>query len=395
MTSATRRPRARHRSLLPLLVALVGVVVLFAAPGIANATRIKDLAYVEGVRDNQLIGYGLIVGLDNTGDYGDSEITMQSIVSMLSRMGIRVDANDVRTRNAAAVMVTATLPPFASSGQTLDVLVSSLGNARSIEGGTLLMTPLMGPDGAVYALAQGAVSVGGYSVSVGRANREEKNHVNAGRIPNGAIVEAGVTIDLSSLTEINVILDDSDFTTAVRVADAISTQFGGGQSGSADPTAPSNGIARALDGSTVVVEIPAPFQGEHVAQFVAAIETLDVQRDTVAKVIVNERTGTVVMGGNTTLGEVAVSHGSIEVRVSTGFDASQPNPLGEGETRVLPDTDIDVYEDRAQLMLLPESTTIGDVVSALNALGVTSRDLIAILQAIDAAGALNAKLEIQ
>ena len=373
--------------------ALIVLLALLGMSGEAFATRIKDIAFFEGVRDNQLVGYGLVVGLDGTGDYGNSEMTVQSVVSMLSRLGIKVDESDVQTRNAAAVMVTAELPPFAQSGQELDVTVASMGNARSLEGGTLLMTPLMGPDGNVYALAQGALSLGGYKVTAGSGNRAEKNHANTGRIPAGAIVEQSPGFELDTSGSLRLVLEEPDFTTSVRVARAVSALF--------DPTIPTEdsvqpftGIAEAVDSATVIIQVPQDFQN-YTAQFIALIEELEVERDAIAKVIVNERTGTVVLGKEVSLSEVAVAHGSLSVEVRTSYEASQPNPFGDGDTTMVPNSDVTVEEEPAPLVHIQESATIADVVLALNALGTSSRDLIAILQAIDAAGALNAQLEIQ
>jgi len=359
----------------------------------AGAVRIKDVAAVQGVRDNQLLGYGLVVGLDGTGDYGRAEFTVQSTVSMLSRLGIRVDDGLVQTRNVAAVMVTADLPPFARSGQRLDVTVSSLGNARSLQGGTLVMSPLMGPDGQVYAVAQGSLSLGGYVASDGAGNSRSSTHSNVGRIPEGAIVEQDVSVDLSSQTSIRLILHASDFTTAVAIARRISETFDPSM-GASDTSTPFAGIAEAVDASTVRVEVPEPFQAA-VPQFISILEDLDVEHDTVARVIVNERTGTVVINGNVTVSEVAVAHGNLNVTIARRSRVAQPNAFGAGTTQVVDDGSVNVNEENAAFVTVAESTTIGEVVAALNALGTSSRDLIAILQAIDAAGALHAELVIQ
>ncbi|WP_168210572.1 flagellar basal body P-ring protein FlgI [Persicimonas caeni] len=391
------------------------LALLVMLPADAEAVRIKDIAYVQGVRENQLLGYGLVVGLDGTGDVGRSALTVQSTASMLSRMGIKVDKKKLQTKNVAAVMVTAQLPPFAQSGQKLDVTVSSMGNARSLKGGTLLMSPLRGPDGKIYAMAQGSVSVGGYSASGVGGNSVTKNHVTAGRIPDGALVERSVALDLSQKTEIRLILHQADFTTAVGIARTVSELFAEDEpaqdanaqpdpNAQQDPNAqpaeesdkpePFQGIASATDASTVRVKVPDNFS-DHVPQFIAILERIDVQRSTVAKVIINERTGTVVLGGDVTLGPVAIAHGNLNVAISTDYRASQPNALGAGQTTVTPDSDVSANEqDRALRVVAPEAT-IGDVVAGLNALGATPRDLVAILQAIKSAGALNAKLVIQ
>jgi flagellar P-ring protein precursor FlgI len=399
---------------------LVIFAVAFVAAGLlapeADAARIKDIAYVEGVRDNQLLGYGLVVGLSGTGDYGQAEVTVQSTASMLSRMGIRVDKDKLSSRNVAAVMVTADLPAFARSGQKIDVTVSSIGNARSLQGGQLLVTPLRAADGNVYAVGQGAVSVGGFSARGGAGNSVSKNHVTAGRVPNGALVERDVAIELTGRTELRLILRQPDFTTAVRIARRISQLYGPGNpaaaaqnnagqnsgaqnsgaqnTGSPTDPKPFDGIAQAVDAATVRVTVPDAF-ADHVPQFISAVETLDVQPNSRARVVVNERTGTVVMGGDVRVREVAVAHGNLRVSISTDYGVSQPNPFGQGDTQVVPDQDVAAGEETGALKVVEAGATIGDVVGALNALGATPRDLIAILQAIKTSGALDAELVIQ
>jgi flagellar P-ring protein precursor FlgI len=379
------------------LLATFVAITLF--PSIALSARIKDIAYFEGVRENQLMGYGLVVGLDGTGDYGRSEFTMQSISSMLSRMGIKIDDQRIQTRNAAAVMVTADLPPFARSGQKLDVTVSSLGNARSLQGGTLLMTPLRGPDQKVYAMAQGPLSIGGYEVNAGAGNTRRKNHVTAGRVPNGAIVERGVGFKLQDKEELKLVLNSPDFTTATNVSDAINAEFG------ADD-AP---IAKALNASTIEIGIPED-STDQITQFISGVEVLDVERNREARVVINERTGTVVLGGNVEISEVAVAHENLQVRISTQYQVSQPGPFGQGETAVVPQRDVQVDEETAgegegegqapeeeplNVVAPGDDPTIGDIANALNAVGASPRDLISIIQAIKSAGALNAEIEIQ
>lgn len=379
------------------LLAFAGSM-LWAAP--AHAVRVKDLAYVQGVRANQLLGYGLVVGLAGTGDFGSAEFTVQSTVSMLSRMGIRVEASDVQTRNVAAVMVTAELPPFAASGQEIDVVVSSLGNARSLQGGTLLMTPLRGPDGEVYAIGQGPMTVGGYNVDGGAGTSARSGHTNVGRIPSGAIVERSLDVPFGNEPEIRLFLREPDFTTAVNMAQAIGELFppdasaAAGAADAANGPTPYAGIATAINASTVVVAVPELFS-EAVSQFVALIERVEVTPDAVARVIVNERTGTVVLGGRVRLSEVAVAHGSLSVRVDTEFETSQPRPFGEGSTRVVPNADLQIEEGSSTLRLIRPEPRIEDVVAALNAVGTTPRDLIAILEAVRSAGALHAELVIQ
>ncbi len=394
--------------------------VTFMAP--AHAARVKDISSVQGVRDNKLMGYGLVVGLDSTGDIGLAALTAQTTASMLTRQGIRIDKQKLlQSRNVAAVMVTATLRPFARSGQKLDVTISSIGNARSLQGGTLLVTPLKGPDGNVYALAQGPLSTGGYQAAGPSGNFRVKNHLNVGRIPDGALVERTITVDLSKKKIIRLNLFEPDFVTAVAIAKKISETFPAAKEekkeakAAADPAAaspaaaakdekkkapkeekvPFSGIAAAVDASTIRVEIPEPFQG-NVPQFIAFIEGLEVQRDKSARVVINERTGTVVLGGKVRISTVAIAHGNLNVAVSTELSASQPAAFrGGGDTVVLPNAEVSATEGKGQFRVVKEGATIGDVVSALNAVGVSPRDLIAILQAIKAAGALDARLIIQ
>lgn len=365
------------RKLLFLFTALLLVVMTsgaFAAPTV----RIKDIAKVEGVRDNQLTGYGLVVGLAKTGDSDKTVFTVQSIASMLKSFGITVSAAEIEVKNVAAVMVTATLPPFAPSGSNIDVTVSSLGDAKSLQGGTLLMTPLKAANGAVYAVAQGAVSIGGFSVSAGGSSAG-KNFSTVGRVPNGALVEKEVPTALTDGTTLNLVLQQPDFTTASRVTNAINSRFGL--------------IAGAKDAGRVTVGIPGHYMG-NVVGFVAALEDVLVTPDTVAKVVINERTGTIVMGSDVGISESAVAHGNLQIRIKAGTEVSQPPPMSRGSTVVTPTTDIEVEEPPASLMVLPASANVGDVVKALNSAGATPRDIIAILQAMKTAGALHAELEI-
>lgn len=384
------------------------------APGEANAARIKDIAYVEGVRDNQLLGYGLVVGLPGTGDQGRAEITVQSTASMLGRMGIRVDEELLTSRNVAAVMVTADLPAFARSGQRVDVTVSSIGNARSLQGGQLLSSPLRGPDGEVYAVAQGSLSVGGVDFRGNQGSVFLQNQVTTGRVPNGALIERDVAIKLDGRSEVRLILRQPDFSTAVAIARRISELYApvaaaqgpNNNNAPAQPPAqnqpptkqaegaPFTGIAQVVDAATIRVEIPAPF-ADHVPQFIAAVETLEVRPSSRARVVINERTGTVVMGGDVRVREVAVAHGNLRISVSTE-NVAAPTPLvGVPNQQVVANEQVDVTEEDRAMKVLGEGATIADVVSALNTLGATPRDLIVILQAIKSAGALDAELVIQ
>ena len=346
----------------------------------AHAVRIKDLASFEGVRENQLVGYGLVVGLNGTGDSDQARVQIQSTASMLERMGVSVNANLLKLKNVAAVMVTATLPPFAKQGNRMDVLVSSLGDAKSIAGGTLIMAPLKGADSQVYAVAQGSILTNSFAFG-GQGATAQKNHPTAGRIPGGALVERELPNTLTGKSVLRLNLEQADFTTASRVATLINSTFGGG-------------IALTTDPGSIAIQIPAGYESRMI-DFISAVETLDVRPDTVAKVILNERTGTIVMGENVRISTVAVSHGNLSLLIRETPLVSQPAPLSKGgETKVVPRTEMKVDEESRRLLLLTEGATIGDVVRALNTLGVTPRDLIGILQAIKAAGGLQAELTI-
>lgn len=346
----------------------------------AHAVRIKDLASFEGVRENQLVGYGLVVGLNGTGDSDQARLQLQSVATMLERMGSTISASQIKLKNVAAVMVTATLPPFAKQGNQMDVTVSSLGDSKSIAGGTLIMTPLKGADNQVYAVAQGSVLTNSFAFG-GQAATAQKNHPTAGRIPSGALVERELPNTLAGKSQLRLNLAQADFTTASRVASAVNGKFGAGVATTGDPGA-------------VIIQIPGNYTSR-VIDFVAAVETLDVLPDTVAKVVLNERTGTIVMGERVRISTVAVSHGNLSLVIKETPQVSQPAPLSSrGETQVVPRTQVKVEEEARRLMLLQQGATIGDVVRALNTLGVTPRDLIGILQAIKAAGALQAELVI-
>ncbi|ABL01045.1 flagellar basal body P-ring protein FlgI [Pelobacter propionicus] len=346
----------------------------------AHAVRIKDLASFEGVRENQLVGYGLVVGLNGTGDSDQARLQLQSVATMLERMGSTISASQIKLKNVAAVMVTATLPPFAKQGNQMDVTVSSLGDSKSIAGGTLIMTPLKGADNQVYAVAQGSVLTNSFAFG-GQAATAQKNHPTAGRIPSGALVERELPNTLAGKSQLRLNLAQADFTTASRVASAVNGKFGAGVATTGDPGA-------------VIIQIPGNYTSR-VIDFVAAVETLDVLPDTVAKVVLNERTGTIVMGERVRISTVAVSHGNLSLVIKETLQVSQPAPLSSrGETQVVPRTQVKVEEEARRLMLLQQGATIGDVVRALNTLGVTPRDLIGILQAIKAAGALQAELVI-
>ena len=359
------------------LLALLLALALPAAP--AGAVRLKELATFEGVRPNQIIGYGLVVGLNGTGDKDKTYFTNQSLSNMLRRMNVTVPVNpkDMKVKNVAAVVVTADLPPFVKPGSKIDILVSSLGDATSLQGGTLLVTPLMGVDEKIYAVAQGPMSVGGFAIT-GNAGSVQKNHPTVGRIVQGGTVEREVPIRWQGKEMMTMKLGQPDFTTAARVAEAVNSRLPGAS-------------ARPMDASTIEFNVPLNYR-ENLAVMVAELENLDVEPDAIGKVIINERTGTVVVGENIKLSTVAVAHGNLSVQIKEGVTISQPGPFSMGETVVAPDTTINVEEGADQLLLIERSTTIHDVVKALNAIGVTPRDLVMIFQAIKEAGALHGEL---
>jgi flagellar P-ring protein precursor FlgI len=383
------RPRGSRAVAVAVLAAALAASALLPAraPAQQATVRVKDVARVVGVRDNELFGYGLVIGLNGTGDRKQSSFfTIQALQNLLTRQGInlataRRDALD--TKNVAAVMVTAKLPPFARAGSALDVTVSSIGDATSLQGGTLVVTPLTGPDGQVYAAASGSVSLGGgFSVSAGGTGESaQKNHPTVGRIVSGATVEREVEMRVAA-QRLTLGLLFPDFTTASRLAQVINAALG-------------RPGAQALDASNVAVDVPAADQGRLV-DFVARLEQLIVPTDAPAKVVVNERTGTVIMGSQVRIATVAVSHGNLSIQIKAELQVSQPPPLApsSAQTVVVPKTDVQVKEDRAALAVVPQGASIGDVVAGLNAIGATPRDLIAILQAIKRAGALNAELEV-
>jgi flagellar P-ring protein FlgI len=358
---------------------IAGMLIIIGLVQPAFATRIKDIAAFDGMRDNQLVGYGLVVGLNGSGDSDQTRFPIQSLVNMLERMGVTVNRTDITMKNVAAVMVTATLPPFAKQGNKLDVLVSSLGDAKSLAGGTLIMAPLRGGDSQIYAVAQGPVVTNSFSYG-GQASSAQKNHPTAGRVPEGALVERELPNSLAERTTLRLNLQQPDFTTAARITATINEQF-------------KARVATSLDPGTIELTIPPDFQGRTV-EFVATMERLDVRPDKAAKVVMNERTGTIVMGENVRISTVAVSHGNLTLLIKERPEVSQPAPLSNGETKVVPRTTLKVTEESGGLALVREGANIGEVVKALNALGVSPRDLIGIMQAIKAAGALQAELSI-
>jgi flagellar P-ring protein precursor FlgI len=360
-------------------VFLAGLLA-FSWPAPAQAIRLKDVASFKGVRDNQLLGNGLVVGLNGSGDGTNVDFNVQELGNMLANMGVNANRSKIKVKNIAAVAVTAVLPPFARVGSRIDVLVSSMGDAKSLQGGTLLLTPMKGVDGQVYALAQGPISVGGFAASGEAGGGVTKNHPTAGRIANGATVEREIPFDFASKQEITMALNDPDFTTATRAVGVINKHLRGS-------------YAFSQDGGTINIKLPPGYK-DRLVSMLSSLENLEIAPDAVAKVVIDERNGTVVMGENVRLSTVAIAHGNLMIQIKERPRISQPLPFSQGTTAVVPDTSITVKEGADRLMVLPEGVNIGQVVQALNAIGVTPRDLIAILQAIKAAGALQAELQI-
>jgi flagellar P-ring protein precursor FlgI len=363
-------------------IACTGMILAFLlSAGTASAARIKDMAYFLGARSNAVIGYGLVVGLKNTGDTTTNTLfTMTTLANVLMNMGIYVDPTQAKVKNVASVMVTAKLPPFARTGSRMDIQASSIGDATSIEGGTLLMTPLKGPDGKVYAVAQGPISTGGFSVSGASGSSVQKNFPTVGFISGGALVEKEIPIQYSELPAIDIVLKTPDFTTAHKTAEAICNAL------------PGIG-ARAVDAGTVRLEVP-PDQRSEIVGLITQVENLEVQPDVIAKVVVNERTGTIVIGEHVRIAPVAVAHGSLTVQITEKPTVSQPLPFSKGTTKVVPQTTIQVQEGKGHLAVVGGGVTIGQVINGLNSIGATPRDLINILQSIKAAGAMDAELEL-
>lgn len=358
---------------------IIYILLMLCLPTLVHAERIKDVASIQGVRDNQLLGYGLVVGLDGSGDQTtQTPFTVQSIISMLSRMGVNIpQGTSLQLKNVAAVMVTSSLPAFARPGQKIDVTASSMGNAKSLRGGTLLMTPLKGADGKVYAMAQGNLLVGGVGASSGGAS-VQVNHLSVGRVTDGATVERAVPTVLGQGEYIHLELNTNDFTTATRVVNVINAQI-----------APD--IAEAQDGR--MIQVRAPERG--LVAFISRIENLQInQAQGVAKVIVNARTGSIVMNQAVTLDACAVAHGNLTVVINTNSSVSQPNALSDGKTVTTKKTTIDVKSAKGHLIELHTGVSLSEVVKALNAIGATPQDMLSILQAMKSAGALHAELEV-
>jgi len=360
--------------------ALMGLALMTAFP-VNAATRIKDIIDVEGVRDNMLVGYGLVVGLNGTGDsLNNSPFTEQSLIGMLERMGVNTRGTNLRTRNVAAVMVTATLPPYAASGTRIDVSVSAMGDAKSLLGGQLLVTPLMGADGEVYAVAQGSVAISGFTAQ-GQGASVTRGVPTAGRIASGAIVEREIQFALAELPVIRLSLKNPDFTTAQRIAQAINSRM-------------RTNAAQATDPASVLLTVPSHRRGD-VVGLMTEIEQIRVEPDQAARVVIDEKSGVIVMGENVRISTVAVAQGNLTVKITETPQVSQPAPFSQGQTTVVPRTDIEVDEGGDKRMtVLPAGISLQELVTGLNALGVGPRDMITILQSIKAAGALQAEIEV-
>jgi flagellar P-ring protein precursor FlgI len=365
-----------------LAVASVAAVTApIAAPAAWAGPRIKDVADFEGVRENQLVGYGLVVGLAGTGDsLRNSPFTRQSLAAMLERLGVNAQNGNLNTRNVAAVMVTSNLPPFATQGSRIDVTVSALGDARSLAGGQLLVTPLMGADQQVYAVAQGPLAIGGFSASGASGSSVTRGVPTAGRIASGGMVEREIPFDIAGQVELRLALRNPDFTTARRIAAAINSAVG-------------SDAARASNPGTVVLTRPASFPGDMVS-LIGAIENLEVEVDTPARIVIDESSGIVVMGENVRVSTVAIAQGNLTISVQEDPFVSQPAPFSRGETVVVPSSGVDVEEDEGGLVMVPGGVPLRQLVNGLNALGVTPRDMISILQALKAAGAIQAEIEV-
>ena len=372
--------------------AAVGIVALLVVPFTLTATaiasdpppvvsreaRIKDISSIEGIRDNQLVGYGIVVGLQGTGDSQQTTFPVQTLTSTLLRMGVSVPAASIRIQNLAAVFVAATLPPFAKPGTKLDITVSSAGDARSLEGGLLLMTPLYGADGKIYAQAQGPLVVGGYSVSV-NGNIKQFNHPNTARVPLGAMVERGVPLELAGRKEFSLLLNDADFRSAEAMQKAINLELG-------------RDAARVVDSRQIDLSVA---NGEDIPALLAQVESVEVPIYPRAKVVVNERTGTVVIGGTVVLQPVSILHGGLAVNVVSEFQVSQPNAFSSGgTTQVVQQTRIDAQDKPVNRIELKQGATVDDLVRSLQTIGASARDVISILQAMKSAGALEAEIEV-
>ncbi len=359
---------------------------VFLTPNLSRATSedqkvlLRDITTIAGVRDNPLIGYSIVVGLNGTGDRRQTLFTTQTLANIMQRMGVQIPANQVRVNNIAAVFVTASLPAFSRPGMSVDVTVSSIGDAKSLEGGVLLLTPLHGPDGQVYAEAQGPLTLGGYSAG-GSGNSKLVNHPTVGRIPEGGTVERDTAVDLTRMTTVSLMLRDPDFTAARDISSVINHQF-------------NKEISTVVDSRQINVQV-ASSGTSSVPDLISQIQNLAISFHPPAKVVVNERTGTIVMGGDVKLSPVSVLHGSLTVEVATKFAVSQPEPLSKGgQTVVVPDQNVEAHESSAKAIHLTDGASVEELINGLQTMGATARDIVAILQAIKAAGGLQAELEV-
>jgi flagellar P-ring protein FlgI len=362
-----------------ILATLVHPVGTQQAPPPIAVSRLKDVTTLQGATTLPLIGYGLVVGLNKTGDRRQTLFSAQTLANMLERFGVAVPPGGIKIENVAAVMVTAEIGPYAQTGTRLDIMASSIGDARSLQGGTLLPTPLRGPDGSIVVLGQGPLSIGGFGVG-GGGNAIAVNHLTVGRVPGGGLVQAARQTAMAPADELRLALRDPDFVSAGRIAKAINMELGADR-------------AHVSDAGTVSVTVPNEYRAT-VPDLLARLEPLPIAIDTMARVVINERTGTVVLGGDVRIGPVAVAHGNLSLRISTQYNVSQPNEFSLGQTTVTPDRQVGAEQETRQLVSLEEGTTLADVVRALNTLGVTPRDIIAIMQALKVSGALRADLVI-
>ncbi len=368
-------------SLLKLLTTLILGLSLLVVPNTASAEHLRDLTDVVGVRDNQLVGYGVVTGLTGTGDDITAPFAAQSLRALLRRLGVQIDSKTLRLRNVAAVLVTATIPAFSRNGSRLDITVSSLGNARSLRGGILIQTPLHGADRKIYAVAQGPLLIGGFSASGGSGSSVAENVTNTGRIPNGALIEREIPTTFVANDSVQLSLRSPDFGTANRIAQAVEKSLG-------------DGSAQALDGGLVVVKIPAKLKSKPV-QLLAELGDIEVEPVVSARVVINERTGTIVAGGDIRLSPVAIAQGGITISVAEQPTVVQPNALGRGDTAVVNQTQIETAEKQPSLYYVNGATTLADVAKALAVFGITPRELASMLQALKTAGALRAEIIVQ
>ena len=345
----------------------------------ATAVRLKDVASIQGQASTPLVGYGLVVGLNKTGDRRQTIFPAQTLATMLERFGQSVSPVALKVENIAAVLITAQVGPYAQAGSRIDVTVASVGDARSLQGGVLMPAPLRGPDGTVVVLAQGPLTLGGYGAG-GGGNSVQVNHLNVARVPNGGLVEVSRSNGFGTADIVRLALNEPDFVSARRVAAALNGELGPGS-------------AKVLDAGLVAIQVPGPYRSE-IPELIARIEPLPIELDVAARVVINERTGTVVLGGDVRLGPAAVAHGRLSVRIATNYEVSQPLPYSKGSTEIVPQTEVDVEENRAQIVNLEPGATLSDVVRALNVLGATPRDVITIMMSLKAAGALRAEVVV-